>query len=110
MDLYFNFPSIFCDLFARQKISFAIFPGWISDHSGSSSHNQKKLVPLFHNMERIQEGNEVPQLQRIRRRINSPIEFLTSLVIEIKKFFMGKLVEKSSGFEFLLEMHNGESR
>jgi len=71
----------------------ASLSAWISDHSSSSSDNHHKGVFFLHEIHRRHEADEISELQRIRCRIESAVEFLPSLLVEIKEFLIGELVD-----------------
>lgn len=103
--LFLDFYRIDGDLFDREKIPFIVFSAWIPNHSGRSSDDEKELVSPLHHMQGVHERDEIPQLQRIRRRIDSPVELLSSFFVEGKKFLVRVLMEESSAFELLFQIH-----
>lgn len=51
------------------------------------------------------DGKHIPDLERIRRRVESDIEFLSSFIQEIEYFFIGELVDDTTLFSFFTEFH-----
>ena len=66
MHLLLYFGSIRFHHLGCQEIPFRILSCRIPDHSSGSSYDENELVSLLHVVEGIHEGDEIPELERIR--------------------------------------------
>lgn len=96
---------VVAQLLFGQERSFRILEARIADHSCSATDQEITCISIFHEMDGGHDGKHIPDLERIRRRVESDIEFLSSFIQEIEYFFIGELVDDTTLFSFFTEFH-----
>jgi len=96
LELMIDALLVVSELFLIKKEPLGFFGSGITDHSGSTAHEEIALVTVSHKVYRCHHGKHISYLKRISRRIETDVKFLSSLLTKVEDFITGELIYQTA--------------
>ena len=82
--------------FRRQKFAFVAFAARVADHSGRAADENDRTVPGFLEAAKVHNRDQVPDVQRVRRRVETAVNGSRLFEEKRAELFVGDLVQQAA--------------